>query len=97
VSGFGRSTTISLIGFFDEFGEVKKLDGDRIYRFSGTMRDLVEMVIEAEGNYLEKSWSEVSSKSQKKAVILVIAENADTLLYQQLDHRKINVARVLKN
>lgn len=67
-----------------------------IYHFSGTMRDLAEIAIEAEGNYLEKSWSEISSKSQEKAVILAIAEDSDTLLYQQLDYRKINVARVLK-
>ncbi len=35
-------------------------------------------------------------KKPEKAVILVIAENSDALPYQQLDHRKINVALVLK-
>jgi uncharacterized protein len=67
-----------------------------LYRFNGTIYELIEMAMDAESNYLEKSWSEISSKKQEKVVIMAIAENSFALLYKQLDHRKINVARVLK-
>ncbi len=67
-----------------------------IYQFNGTILDLIELALEAECNYLEKSWSEISSKSQERSVILAIVENSEAQLYQHLDHRKINVARVLK-
>lgn len=61
------------------------------YSFS----QLIEFSVDAETNYLEKVWDEISAHQQEKTVLLALVQD-DTSPYVSIDTKKINVSRTLK-
>lgn len=62
---------------------------------SFNMKTILEELLVAEKNYLEKLWEEISARKEHRMVTMKIAEGAGSV-YAELDHKSINVARTLK-
>jgi len=60
-----------------------------------SFRQLIEFSIEAESNYLEKVWGDISRRQQEKTVVLALVRD-NTSLYGSIDNKKVNVSRTLK-
>jgi len=60
------------------------------------VKDVIDSLLNMEINYLEKYWEELSRSRENIAVLLEIAKNEPSI-YANLDIKKINVSRALKN
>lgn len=59
------------------------------------LKKLIDISVDAENDYFERIWSEISANRQEKVVILALAEGINNL-YSSLDAKKINISRTVK-
>jgi AAA+ ATPase superfamily predicted ATPase len=57
--------------------------------------ELIDNSVDAENDYFERIWTEISANRQEKVVILALAE-VNNNLYSRLDAKKINISRTVK-